>query len=268
LCYIGENAVSYTTCKRWYQKFRQGDFSLEDEPCAEGPQKIETNELQALLDINSAQIEKEFAEQLGVTQQAISVGLHMMEKDQKEGRWVPHELSEDNKNRQRDTILILLSKFREKDFLHRIIVGDENWILYDNPKRRKSWIDPGQPLISTSKPNIHAKKVLLCIWWDWKGVLYYELLSSQPGETITTVCYQQQLSDELEEKKPFTGQRRRKVILFHDNARPHVEKAIQNHIFALLSWELLPHAAYSPDIASSDYYLFRSLQHHLADTHP
>jgi len=26
-----ENAASRTTCKRWYQKFRQGDFSLEDE---------------------------------------------------------------------------------------------------------------------------------------------------------------------------------------------------------------------------------------------
>ncbi|KAL6264185.1 hypothetical protein P5V15_004266 [Pogonomyrmex californicus] len=27
----GENAVNHT-CKRWYQKFRQRDFSLEDEP--------------------------------------------------------------------------------------------------------------------------------------------------------------------------------------------------------------------------------------------
>jgi len=51
-----ENAVllSHTTYKRWYQKFRQGDFSLEDEPCTERPQKIETDELQALPDINSA----------------------------------------------------------------------------------------------------------------------------------------------------------------------------------------------------------------------
>jgi len=32
--------------------------------------------LQALLDINSTQTEKELAEQLGVTQQAISVRLH------------------------------------------------------------------------------------------------------------------------------------------------------------------------------------------------
>jgi len=49
-----ENAVSHTICKRWYQKFRQGDFSFEDEPCAGRDQKIETNELQALLDINCA----------------------------------------------------------------------------------------------------------------------------------------------------------------------------------------------------------------------
>jgi len=52
-----ENAVSYTTCKKRYQKFRQGDFSLEDEPRAKCPQKIETNEVQTLLDINFAQTE-------------------------------------------------------------------------------------------------------------------------------------------------------------------------------------------------------------------
>jgi len=49
----GENAVNHTTCKRWYQKFRQEDFSLENEPRAERFQKIETDELQALLNINS-----------------------------------------------------------------------------------------------------------------------------------------------------------------------------------------------------------------------
>jgi len=37
ICAYGENAISHTTCQRWYQKFRQGDFSLEGEPGAERP---------------------------------------------------------------------------------------------------------------------------------------------------------------------------------------------------------------------------------------
>jgi len=54
----GENDVSHTTCKRRYQKFCQGDFSLEDEQRAARLQKIETDALQALLDVNSAETEK------------------------------------------------------------------------------------------------------------------------------------------------------------------------------------------------------------------
>jgi len=64
-------------------------------------------------------------------------------------------------------------------------------------------------------------------------VLYYtnrvELL--QPSKTITADRNKQQLtnlSDALEEKRPFTGQRPKyfhKIILLHDNARSYVAKA-------------------------------------------
>lgn len=74
----GENARSHATCKRWYQKFCQEYLSNEDEPRAGRSQKIETDDLLALPNINSAQTEKELAQKLGLTRQAIFVHLHAM----------------------------------------------------------------------------------------------------------------------------------------------------------------------------------------------
>ena len=82
---------------------------------------------------------------------------------------------------------MLLERHKKKSFLHRIVTGDEKWIHYDNPKRKKSYVKPDQPAKSTAMSNIHGAKVMLCISWDQKGVLYYELL--KPGETIDGECY-------------------------------------------------------------------------------
>jgi len=35
-----------------------------------------------------------------------------------------------------NSVHLLLINFR------KFIIGDENWILYDNSKRKKSWVDP------------------------------------------------------------------------------------------------------------------------------
>jgi len=72
-----------------------------------------------------------------------------------------------------------------------IVTGDEKWIHYDNPKKRKLWEPPDHVLTLTAKPNIHGKKLILCIWWDQLGVVYYELL--KPNETITGALYRTQL---------------------------------------------------------------------------
>ncbi|KAG5322930.1 MOS1T transposase, partial [Pseudoatta argentina] len=46
--------------------------------------------------------------------------------------------------------------------------------------------------------------------------------------------------------------------------KPHVAKPVKTYL-ETLKWEVLPHPPYSPDIAPSDFHLFRSMAHGLAD---
>ena len=77
---------------------------------------------------------------------------------------------------------------------------------------------------------------MLCIWWDQKGLVYYELL--KPGDSITSDRYRLQLirlSRALREKRPEYDQRYEqrhdKVILLHD--KPHFAKVVKKYLETL-----------------------------------
>ncbi|GFV38343.1 mariner transposase [Trichonephila clavipes] len=79
----------------------------------------------------------------------------------------------------------------------------------------------GEAAQTVAKPGLTSRKVLVCIWWDWKGIIYYELLLW--GQTLNSdPCCQQ-----LERLKLATDQKRpeltnRKRVVFHqDIATPH-----------------------------------------------
>ena len=69
-------------------------------------------ELQALLDEDDSQTQKQLAEQLSGSQQAVSNRLREMGKIQKVGRWVPHKLNERQMERRKNTCEILLERYR------------------------------------------------------------------------------------------------------------------------------------------------------------
>ncbi|GFX43342.1 mariner Mos1 transposase [Trichonephila clavipes] len=89
----------------------------------------------------------------------------------------------------------------------------------------------------------------------------------KPGETVNTDPYKQELfnlNDAILEKREQCKKRQHKVIFLDDNAPNHRAKPSKDIVKAL-DWEPLAHAAYSPDLAPSDYHLFASLGHALAD---
>jgi histone-lysine N-methyltransferase SETMAR len=50
-----------------------------------------------------------------------------------------------------------------------------------------------------------------------------------------------------------------KVLLLHDNARPHTTLHTRKEI-AKTGWTVLPHPPYSPNLAPSDFHLFGPLK--------
>ena len=263
----GKHALGKSQCFEWFKQFRSGNFDVRNEERGRPPKKFQDSELQALLDEDDAQTQQQLADQLNVTREAVSIRLKAMEKIQKVGKWVPHELNERQQENRKTTCEMLLARYKRKSFLHRIVTGDEKWIYFENPKRKRSWVAPGEPPTSTTRPNRYGRKTMLCVWWDQKGVIYYELL--KPGKTVNTERYRQQMIDlnqAFREKRPEYQKRQHKVILLHDNAPSHTAKLIKETIKAF-SWEILSHVAYSPYLAPSDYYFFASMGHALSDQH-
>ena len=61
-----------------------------------------------------------------------------------------------------------------------------------------------------------------------KGIIYYELLETD--QTVNATSYSRQLkrlNEEIKKKRTGPGHGNRKIILLHDNVKPHVAKLTQ-----------------------------------------
>ena len=98
---------------------------------------------------------------------------------------------------------------------------------------------------------------MLSVWWDFKGIVYFELLPRYQTINSNVYCHQLiKLDKEIKEQRPELATR--KDVIFHqDNARPHKSLVTRKKLLEL-GWEVILHPPYSPDLAPSDYYLFRS----------
>ena len=93
----GEAALSERGCREWFQKFENGEFDVGDKECSGRPKVYEDAELEPLLDEDSCRTQEALALlTLGVTQPAISHRLKSLGMIQKQGNWVPYELTPRN----------------------------------------------------------------------------------------------------------------------------------------------------------------------------
>ena len=148
----------------------------------------------------------------------------------------------------------LLENPLDDRFWKRIVTSDEKWVYLVNHNRQKRWVP---------RQDRFGNKVMICVWWNYEGVLHFELVPD--GRAVDAELYCQQLDrvyDKLKQKYP-TLVRRNRALFQQDNAKSHTAKTTKEKFDELEDVEILPHPAYSPDAAPSDDGLFRSMEHFL-----
>ncbi|GFW19879.1 putative DD34D transposase [Trichonephila clavipes] len=68
-----------------------------------------------------------------------------------------------------------------------MVTDDEKWVTYDNIVRKRSWSRRSEEAQTVAKPGLTSRKLLLCIWWDWKGIICYELFPYYVPELIAVM---------------------------------------------------------------------------------
>ncbi|XP_055116353.1 histone-lysine N-methyltransferase SETMAR isoform X2 [Symphalangus syndactylus] len=259
---FGPGTANERTVQWWFKKFCKGDESLEDEERSGRPSEVDNDQLRAIIEADPLTTTREVAEELNVNHSTVVRHLKQIGKVKKLDKWVPHELTENQKNRRFEVSSSLILRNHNEPFLDRIVTCDEKWILYDNRRRSAQWLDQEEAPKHFPKPILHPKKVMITIWWSAAGLIHYSFLN--PGETVTSEKYAQEI-DEMHQKLQrlqLALVSRKGPILLHDNARPHVAQPTLQKLNEL-GYEVLPHPPYSPDLLPTNYHVFKHLNNFL-----
>uniref|UniRef100_D3TLF6 Mariner transposase n=1 Tax=Glossina morsitans morsitans TaxID=37546 RepID=D3TLF6_GLOMM len=260
----GQDTLSKATVKNWFSRFLSGNFDVQDAPRSGRPSTEKADDILAKIEQDRHISSNDIAIDLNISHQTVLNHLEKAGYKKKLDVWVVRDLTRKNLL-DRISICESLLKHNELDpLLKRLITSGEKWITFDNNPRKRSLSKRGSQHCE-EKPAVMLRKILLCVWWDWQGILHHEILP--PGSTIDPDLYCQQLERlylAIQKKRPELVSS--KVIAYQaDNSRPPHTSLTTRQKLREFGWEVLMHPPYSPDLAPSDYHLFWSLQNSLID---
>lgn len=112
----GADSLNDSTARRWFQKFREGDFSLKDQPRTGRPVCIDSNELLTNIEENPTKSSRTLAEEFSCSQKSVINHLHSLGKQYRSGREIPHLLTVPQKQTRVRLCASLLTKFKIFNF--------------------------------------------------------------------------------------------------------------------------------------------------------
>ncbi|GBM30023.1 Histone-lysine N-methyltransferase SETMAR [Araneus ventricosus] len=176
---LGINTVSYDTVKVWFRKFKAENFNIEDEPRSGHPIEVDCEQLKQIIDQDRNVSTQTIMLELDICQKTIVDALKCINLKLKFNHWMPHELIAEDKRKRKVDCLALLRDQRKEKILDRIVTCDKKLVYYSNTSCKGGWAAPGESAGSVARRALTNKKVLLCIWWDCRGIIYKEYQKSR-----------------------------------------------------------------------------------------
>jgi histone-lysine N-methyltransferase SETMAR len=182
--------VTERTAERWFKRFASGNLSLEVEQLPGRPRIWDSGATKEAAEQPQTSMRK-LSDTFGPSKSTIHHHITALGKIYKSCRVVPHELTVEQAQRPVEFCRKLLQLAKDHRSIKRIVTWDEKWIYLNNTDLQKQWLDKGQLPALVAKRERFEKKVLLCIWWNYEGLIYYELVPD--GRAISAEVYSQQL---------------------------------------------------------------------------
>lgn len=262
---FGEQTLSRSSVFEWHKLFIEGRESVEDEQRAPR-QRISTDkehvkQIKEIVLKNRRLTIRDLADTVGISVGSVNTIL----KDflclrRVKSRLVPKTLNFLEKQRRVEVCETMLSDYHDK--MKCMITGDETWIYAYDPKvtdQSSEYRAKGEARPKRSRRSRSKIKVMLTIFFDYRGVVYYEFLPA--NQTVNKEYYlsvMRRLREAIRLKRPDLW-KDNSWFLHHDNAPAHTALILRDH-FAKNSTNIVPQPPYSPDLAPCDFWLFSKLK--------
>jgi len=268
-----DQAPSYATVARWVALFKNGRESIEDDPRSGRPitgvtqDNIDAVRKVIVEDPHSTynEIEAYTSLSCGTINRIIHEHLKLRKVV---ARWVPHELTDENRRKRVKDCRENLKLFREGKWrLCDVVTGDESWFFYRQIGRKQdnaTWIGEGEYAKPVVRRSQFEPKIMVSVFFRSTGLVHIHFLKN--GETINAHNYirncLEPLTSSINEQRPTSGTKNMKF--HHDNAKPHVAKCVKSYLNSN-GFTIIRHPPYSPDLAPSDFWLFDYIKRQLTD---
>jgi histone-lysine N-methyltransferase SETMAR len=177
--------------QRWFKRFASGNLSLKGEQHPGRPGIWDSEMTKEAAEQQPSTSTRRLSDTLGPSKSPIHRHLTALGKIYNSYRVVPHELTVEQAQGRVKFCCKLLQLPKDHRFIKRIITCGEKLIYLNNADLQKQWLDKGQLPVLVAKRERFKKKVLLCISWNYEGLIYYELVPDSC--MINAEVYSQQL---------------------------------------------------------------------------